>query len=329
MERYFEAAALDTTVRGGHGRRWAPILTSRGCPYRCNFCSVHLLEGRKWRGRPPQHIVAEMEQLHENYGISVFTIEDSNFTFDIKRAVQICELIAQRLPEATFSLPNGIRADRIPQELVDALARANCSEVTVAIEHGDQEFLDSVIKKRLKLKGVVESVRRVRRKGIPVSGFFILGIPPETKQTLWATWKMALKLAKIGMLPQLNIAMPMPGTEMYEHALTNGFIAHPLQATDYLVIAEMRPLIDGPTLSGHSLLRAKTGIYLTALITAFVFNPKYFFTFPFIRSTLRDFSSFRTFKRRLRKILGLLGFSRASLERRAEATPEKSDKAAT
>jgi anaerobic magnesium-protoporphyrin IX monomethyl ester cyclase len=307
MERYFEAGAMDSTVRGGHGKRWSPIISSRGCPYKCSFCSVHLVEGRKWRGRSPEHFVAEMELLHDTYGIRTFTIEDSNFTLDIERAIQICELISKRLPDVTFSLPNGIRADKMPQRFVDALVSSGCSEVTVAIEHGDQAFLDEVIKKKLDLSVVEENVRRVRKAGVPISGFFVLGIPPETKQTLSATRAMILRLAKLGMLPQLNIAMPMPGTEMLDRALSNGYLSRPLNTIDYLPLADMKPLVDSPALTGRDLLIARRHIYFRALLTALLFNPKYFFSFPFIRASLRDLVRPGTILRRLRKILGLLG----------------------
>lgn len=305
MNEYFEAAKKDMTTRGGLHDRWTHLVTSRGCPYSCNFCSAHLMEGKKWRRRSAKNIADEIEMLHKKYEVKRITFEDSNFTLDIKRAEEVCDEIIKRGFNIKWSLPNGLRADRLTDNLLMKMKEAGCIEITLAVEHGDQEFLSNVIKKNLDLKKVEKIVVDIRRAGIPVSGFFIVGIPPEDKTTVQKTIDMVKKLARLGMVPQVNVAMPLPGTEMYDDCLKKGYIPQGLTEKDYLLMGHSKPVIKTEFFSPDDLLALRRKIYFTGLVNLSFFHPLLFLKLPFVRATIKDIINPKTVLLRIRKIAGI------------------------
>lgn len=100
-----------------YGEKRLPIITSRGCPYQCIFCSVRLSMGNEFRARSPLNVVDEIEYWYRK-GWKNFDINDDCFTLDLNRAKKICDLIIKRRLQITYHLYNGIRADRIDEELL-------------------------------------------------------------------------------------------------------------------------------------------------------------------------------------------------------------------
>lgn len=288
MESYREAGVLDSTVRGGHHSRYSMVVSSRGCPYRCCFCSVHLLEGRVWRGRSPEDVVGELILLNTMYGVSRFSFEDSNFTYDMGRVERICDLIVDSGLNLRWTLPNGVRADKITPRLVGKMRDAGCVEVTVAVEHGSQEFLDRVVHKNICLNDVEDSVRTIVDAGLPVSGFFILGIPPEDKYSLNRTYWFAVKLARFGMIPQINFAIPLPGTELARECVSGGYLGRLPTPDEYLSHLGSKPLIPLSGVSGGELVRFRNKMFLVCALTLLLYHPILFFRFPFVRQSMRD-----------------------------------------
>ena len=94
------------------------MLTSRGCPYHCVFCSVHTVMGRKWRGRSPENVVDEIEQLVHTYRIKQIDFGDDNMTLDKRRMETICNLIVKRGLDIEWYTPNGVRADTLDENLL-------------------------------------------------------------------------------------------------------------------------------------------------------------------------------------------------------------------
>jgi anaerobic magnesium-protoporphyrin IX monomethyl ester cyclase len=310
MDKYFDASKADSTIRGGHHSRWSMILTSRGCPYNCSFCGAHMLNGHVWRGRTPENVIGELEYLKKEYWLERFTVEDSNFTFDMDRAEKICDLLIERKMNLKWSLPNGLRADKLNKQLVEKMKTAGCVEITIAVEHGDQEFLDTIIHKHLDLKTVEESVKTIAKAGIPVSGFFILGIPPETKKTADKTFRFAVKLASLGMTPQVGIAIPLPATEMTERCLKEGLIDRLPTPDEYLKQLQCRPLIRTKELSADDLVRLRRKTFIVCGLTLLLFHPRLFFKFPFVQQTLQDFTNPKKALARGNKILSILNLKK-------------------
>ena len=246
MELYRNAAKTDLINRGARGALTVPILTSRGCPYACIFCAAHKINGKRWRGRSPGRVVDEMERLCRDYGVNSFTIEDSNFSSDEQRAILICEEIIKRRLKIQWNMPNGLRADRVTARLVNVMKRAGCSEITLAAEHGDQEFLRRVLKKGLDLNDVLRATEMILKEGLPVSCFLMMGFPGEKEKELAKTVAFGRRLALAGALPIFFICSPLPGTEMYNTFMMSGCLPNKILDYEEYLCSFRAPIMNLP-----------------------------------------------------------------------------------
>jgi anaerobic magnesium-protoporphyrin IX monomethyl ester cyclase len=273
MKEYFESGEMGLAPRSVTNKRWMSVITSRGCPYMCNFCSVHLVSGRRWRARTPASVLDEIEYLKERYGVKHIFFEDDNLTFDPSRAEALFKGIIEREIDITWETPNGIRADRLTSSLIDVMKKSGCVGLTIAVESGDQKFLHNTIKKNLDLKKLEDAAGIIRKKGIDLSAFFILGIPGETEKTAARTIYFSRKLARKGVRPYFNIAVPLIGTEMYREAEEKGYLQkkEPLPV-DYLV-AMQKPLLHTADYTPEKLLSWRKRAMLLASIELLFHNP--------------------------------------------------------
>ena len=192
-------------------RPYMAVSTSRGCPYQCLYC--HNLHGKRYRGRSPERVVEELRALHERYGLRDVELVDDTFNLDRERALAILEGIA-RLPfRLRLSFPNGVRADRLDPQLMEAFHRAGTFHIAFAIESAAPR-VQELIGKRLDLDEAARAIRHAARLGMFTSGFFILGFPTETL----AEARETLRFARRSPLHQavfLYLA-PYAGTELAE-----------------------------------------------------------------------------------------------------------------
>lgn len=205
----YSARPILTMSQSLQQRPYAPIMTSRGCPYGCVYC--HKYFGRKVRTRSPEHVVAEMEWLHRTHGVREFHIIDDCFNFDIKRAKTICGTIAERLPGISLVFPNGIRGDRLDSELLHELRRAGTYKIYFAVESGSPR-VQRYINKGMDLEAIERNIAEADRLGITSGGFFMLGFPTETVEEMEETIRFAVR----SRLDAANFfkVIPYPGTEL-------------------------------------------------------------------------------------------------------------------
>lgn len=205
-----------------------PIITSRGCPYGCNYCSVKLSMGRGFRPRSPENVVAEIKHWYDQ-GFKKFEINDDCFSLDLKRAEKICDLIVEENMEIGYDLYNGIRADRVTSQLLKKMKRSGCKFVSYGCESGDQKIINSM-GKNLKLADVRKAVRLTNMVGIRNSVNFIIGHANETKASAEKTLEFAKKLPT-DFVNIYNI-IPYPGTALFDWIDKHGqWIYHP----DYIM----------------------------------------------------------------------------------------------
>jgi len=197
----------------------ASVVTSRGCPYECVFCSAPAWTGRQVRYRTPSLCVDEMEHLR-SLGFTEITIEDDLFTLYRKHFMAVCGELERRdtgLRWNAFS-----RVDTITPEIVETMARSGCQAICFGVESGSQEILD-VVKKRSSLDKVREAMRMTQDVGISALASFIIGLPGETESTLRQTVEFANSLKEeFGSLYGFHILSPFPGTEVRERAADYG-----------------------------------------------------------------------------------------------------------
>lgn len=253
-----EYAAAAREARGSrhsysYSDRWASMITSRGCPFNCNFCSIKLTMGRKFRSRSPGNIISEIEQLVNVFGIKHINFEDDNFTFDKDRVRTVCRQIVEKKCGITWSCPNGIRADIIDEDLVEQMKHSGCKRVFVAPESGVQHVVDDIIGKHIDLKRVEEAVKLFKKHGITVDGSFVIGSIGETKKDIWKTIRYALKLKKLGMSKAgIHIATPFYGTKLYDQAVEKQYMNKQMESDEFF---SNNPVIETPEWSRSDLRR--------------------------------------------------------------------------
>lgn len=208
MEHYTN---LQPTLDSVEGRSY-PIFTSRGCPYRCTYCCQIL--PRRWRKRSPENVVAEWRWLVRHLGAAEIGVLDDSFNIDRQRVLDICDLlIEERLNHVPWIMINGIRANLADKELLGRMREAGCIRTAFGVESGNQEILDSVIGKQLTLEQIRSAFAAARGVGMETIGFFIIGMPGETEETMEETIRFAIELNPL--VANFSMATPFPGTEMY------------------------------------------------------------------------------------------------------------------
>lgn len=195
-------------------RRFLPILTSRGCPFRCTFCIAPSVNP-EWRARSPSHVVDEMEHFYRTLGISDFHISDLNPTVQDKRTQAICkEIIARNLP-ITWKLAQGTKIESIKsEETIDLMARAGCVFVSFSPESGSKRLL-GIMNKPFDHDHALRMARRMHQLGIRMQAVFIGGVPGEEEDDRQQSLDYARKLLDAGVDEiSLVIFTPLPGAAL-------------------------------------------------------------------------------------------------------------------
>ena len=217
----------------------------------CICCSIHVVMSRKWRGRSPENVVDELEQVIHTYGIKQVDFNDDNMTLNKKRIAVICDLIVERGLDFEWYTPNGVRADTLDENLLTKMKASGCKKIRIAPESGVQRIVDDIIRKDLSLKEVEKAVILAKKVGIKVGCFFVIGFIGETKENIEATINFAYELRKLGADSFVfSIAAPLYGTELYEQAKRGGFLRECF-SDEALSAAE--PLIETPEFNAKEL----------------------------------------------------------------------------
>lgn len=124
------------------------IITSRGCPYNCVFCSIKLHMGQKYRSHSPQNVMKLLRLYIDKYGITTFHFEDDNLSFDKRRFEAILDQIIEENLQIRWDTPNGVRTDSLDYNILKKMKQSGCSKIMLALESGNQRVLDQVIKKK-------------------------------------------------------------------------------------------------------------------------------------------------------------------------------------
>lgn len=195
------------------------LVTSRGCPYQCIYCSKPIT-GNTWRGRSPKDVVAEWRYLVEEMKATEIGITDDVWNLQLDRAKEICRLlIREGLTHVPWVTVHGMRADHSDAELFQLMKQAGCKRVGFGVESGNQAVLDA-IKKKQTLDDVRRAFQAAKAAQLQTMGFFIFGLPTDTEASMDDTIHFALELDPD--LANFMIAAPYPGTELWEIARRDG-----------------------------------------------------------------------------------------------------------
>ena len=198
------------------GKKTVSLISSRGCPWSCTYCSSHVTMGREYRYRSPKKVVDEMEELYLTRGVDNFIFWDDIFTFRSDRVFEFCSELKSRQMNVTWWCMS--RTDRMTQELANAMADAGCVMVSFGIESGSEKTLNQ-IKKRVNLDVAKEAIQYCNKAGIRTQGTFILGLPFETREDIDCTINFA-KTSGLDMALFFSFT-PFPGTEEWKNVPEN------------------------------------------------------------------------------------------------------------
>jgi len=194
------------------------LVTSRGCPGRCTFCD-RTVSGTSVRGFSADYLLGMVRHLVERYGIREIIFHDDNFVTLRSRLVEFCGRLIDEGPRLSWSCT--ARIDMVSPETLTLMRRAGCWQIAYGIESGSQAILDAV-HKGISLEQIRRAVAWTVEAGIEPRGFFVIGLPGETRETLRQTreFLMSLPLGDF----QMSIFAPHPGTEVTAglHGLTGG-----------------------------------------------------------------------------------------------------------
>ena len=195
-----------------HGRvlPFAAIITSRGCPYRCSYCSKPVF-GTLFRGQSPERVIEEVIYHQKEFGIKEFAFYDDVFTLDKERTHAIADEIIKRKLKIYWTCET--RVNLVDKELLRHIRQAGCYSIAYGIESGSQEIMET-LDKGINLEQAELAVRLSRDVGLQTIGYFMVGSPGESRETIDKTIQFAKKL-KLD-FTQFAVTTPFPGTSLYD-----------------------------------------------------------------------------------------------------------------
>ncbi|GJQ50988.1 MAG: B12-binding domain-containing radical SAM protein [Candidatus Kuenenia stuttgartiensis] len=189
------------------------IISARGCPFQCIYCSSDKII----RYRSIESVTEEINFVKQKFGINQFCFEDDSFSMQRTRALELCN----RLKCENIKWQCNTRVDLIDKDVVSAMKRSGCVEVAIGIETGSLKTLER-IRKKINYEKVSQAIKLFKKSGILVKAYFMIGFPWENREDMEQTLKL------IHILPiddfQLNIATPLPGTQMFQELVDSGKI---------------------------------------------------------------------------------------------------------
>jgi len=213
----FEIQAYRTSYLLARRNPTGWLETSRGCVQTCRYCSKSVF-GRRFRTKSPERVVEEMARMLK-LGFREIHIADDNFCADSDRVLKICDLIGKSGLDLSWAPVTGVRVDCLDRELLAAMKRSGCYRIYVGVESGDQKVLDQN-QKGIELDEVRRVVRCCQELDLEIFGFFMLGLPGETEESLRETIRFARSLDFD--LVKATFTIPIPGSELFAELQKGG-----------------------------------------------------------------------------------------------------------
>jgi len=252
------------------------VLSGRGCPCRCSFCASGTVHQGRYRVRSAANFVDEVELLYKDYGVRHFYFCDESFTIRPGRAETICrEILARKLP---IQWTCDTRVDCLTKETLKAMKLAGCKTIRIGIESADEKVL-AATGKGITLEQVKNVTDWASRLGVRAVGYFILGLPHETPESLERTLRFSRKLDLV--YAQFGMLVPLPGSPLWDMVKEGRLLR--CVAGDWSEYTRFdKPIVESDTLS----LEQLSG-YHRKMVRGYYLRPL------FILRTLRRIRSFK------------------------------------
>jgi len=234
------------------GKKYLPIISTRGCPFQCTFCSASQMCGKRIRARSPKNFVDELEWLNDTYGPDAVIFYDDVFTLDKKRAIKICEEIKNRKLGIQWDCRT--RVDLVSKEILAKIRDTNCQRVFYGIESGCQQTLDAM-KKGTTVEQGERAIKWAKEAGLFVDASVIFGYPGETIDMLKQTLDFIKKTKPDAVYP--FVANPYPGSELRKLVESKGW----KMSSNWSLYDTMKLVSENPLLSAEEIRKAKRTLY--------------------------------------------------------------------
>jgi len=206
------------------GHRNIPMLLSRGCPYRCTFCSNENMWTTRWVSRDIDSVIQEIKFYIYSYNVDHIDFYDLTAVVNKKWTIKFCERLIEEDLGITWSLPSGTRSEALDYEVLKLLKESGCRKITYAPESGS-EYMLKKIQKRVKLPNMLKSMRHAVKLGLIVKSNIIFGFPDERYRDILANFILMFKMAWIGVhdVPCFGFT-PYPGSRLFDRLFAEGKI---------------------------------------------------------------------------------------------------------
>jgi magnesium-protoporphyrin IX monomethyl ester (oxidative) cyclase len=201
----------------------ANVVTSRGCPFNCLFCSIHSIWRHDWRAFSAKKVCDEIELLTKKFSVREIAFQDDNLTLDKDRMHRICDEILKRRLKIKWCTPNGIAIWTLDKELLKKMKRSGCYRLAFGIETGSLKTQEFINKAQLNLEEMKDIIKYCNKIGIWTNATFIIGFPYETYEDIRKTVDYALDSDLDYAI--FYIATPFPGTKLYDIYKNEGLLS--------------------------------------------------------------------------------------------------------
>lgn len=192
------------------------IITSRGCPFECTFCATVPLYGRVVSYRSSKSIVEELTWLYNKYKIKEFEILDDTFTLRKKEVIKVCEGLIERFGKKFFRWVCVTNINVLDYELIRYLKKAGCYKINIGIESGSDRIL-KLIRKNITTNGVRKAIKMIKRNGLLIHGYFMIGFPHETEEDMQKTIDFIKEIKPDSI--NLCTYTPYPNTRLFDFVI--------------------------------------------------------------------------------------------------------------
>jgi len=300
MERYFYFNKKGKDGRENYGyqgsERSVSMITSRGCPFNCIFCSIHLGMGRKFRANSVSYVLEHIKLLKERYGINHLHFEDDNLSFDISRFKSIIDGMMASRHNITWDTPNGVRADFLDEDILERCKMSGCTYLRVGVESANEQVSREIVRKRLDLDKVIEIAKACNRMHIDLEAFYIIGFPGEKIGQMKETIDFAVRQERMyGLYPyDMFTATPLIGTDLYRVCQEKGYLAMDLSPENLATATQGEGMISTEDFNAGDLKKLLMNFKIRHNIARVIFSVKFLLKHPryfLIRLKDRSFMS--------------------------------------
>jgi radical SAM superfamily enzyme YgiQ (UPF0313 family) len=208
------------------------LMASRGCPFQCTFCSSKGIWGRGTRFRSVDNIINEIEEVIRAYGTKQFSFKDDIFTLSRERIIEFCQKLKQR--NININWDCNIRVGLIDKDLLYIMRKAGCNGVKIGIESGNQRILN-LMKKGITIEQIEKTAKILNKAGIHWTGYFMMGLPTETKEEIKETLYLMKKIKPD--YASLSVYEIFPGTELFTMGIEKGLVQCDRNLNDFYSIS--------------------------------------------------------------------------------------------